>query len=80
MSYKQDQLFSNVNFIYSNDKNFVFFTMEEVLEKIIPTKIAEIQKTICLTNDEIIAVMRYFKWNVERAQEQWYDNEEKISH
>jgi hypothetical protein len=24
--------------------------------------------------------MRYFNWNLEKAQEQWFDNEDKISH
>lgn len=53
--------------IYSADNNFAFFTMEDILNKMIPCKIQEVQETIQLDNDKAIAVMRYFNWNLEKA-------------
>lgn len=41
--------------------------MEDILNKMIPNKIREAQETIMLDDDKIIAVMRYFNWNLEKA-------------
>ena len=66
--------------IYSKDKNFVFFTMEDILTKAIPSKLNTIKEMLCLDDDKSMAVMRYFSWNEEKVQEEWFDNESKISH
>ena len=53
--------------IQSKDNNFVFFTLEDIVNKMIPSKIIQVQETIMLDTDKAIAVMRFFNWNLERA-------------
>lgn len=71
--------FRGLDMIHSHDKCFMFFTMEDILNKLVPNKIKEAQETISLDDDKIIAVMRYFNWNLEKAQEEWYDSIDRIS-
>lgn len=59
--------FKGLDLIQSQDRCFMFFTMEDILNKMIPNKIREAQETIMLDDDKIIAVMRYFNWNLEKA-------------
>lgn len=58
----------------------MFFTIDDIINKMLPSKIGNIQEAICLSPDEVMAVMRHFKWNEEKMQEKWFDNEVKIMH
>ena len=56
------------NVVYSNDKNFLFVTLEDV-QKLIPIKVNNIKETYGLEEDAAIAILRYFHWNEERLVE-----------
>lgn len=51
---------------YSKNKEFAFFTFEDVTQKLMPVKINSVMETFGMNNDETISVMRYFHWNVEK--------------
>jgi hypothetical protein len=65
---------------YSKNKDFVFFTINEVLTKLIPIKIANIKDAYGLNDDEAIATMRYFHWNEEKMQDRWFERELSFRH
>lgn len=61
---------------YSKNKDFVFFTINEVLTKLLPVKITNMKDAYGLDADEAIATMRYFHWNEEKMQDKWFEREQ----
>ena len=68
---ENNQLFSpnelfgvkNLQLVYSKDNKFVFFTVEDVLNTMIKNKVDQTSDTLCLENDQVMAILRYFNWN-----------------
>lgn len=65
--------------VQSSDKNFVFFTINDVINKMLPRKIDNMVEQLGLDQDQTIAVMRHFHWNEERVNEKWFDSQHKLS-
>lgn len=50
-------------------------TMKDIMISHLPRKINEATELLCLpSQDEVISVIRYFKWNMLQLQEKWFED------
>jgi ariadne-1 len=50
------------------------YTIEHI-EKRINEKVAELKDVLGMTPDQAIAVLRHFKWNLDKIQNEWFEKE-----
>ena len=56
-----------------------FYQSIEISTKRIPQQIKKLDQTLCLKNDDkLIAILRYFKWNINKVNEEYYEDIEKL--
>lgn len=41
-------------------------------------KVNEVRELLGLTADQAILVLRYYKWNFDKLQNEWFENERKL--
>ena len=54
------------------------FTLQELIKQEMPKQIEGANQTLCLEEDQVLAVLRHFDWNLTRLEEQWYDNIDQL--
>ena len=60
-------------------RDFEFFQPNEIISVRIPKAIEKLNSTLKLNNDDkLIAIMRHFKWNINRVFEDYFGNEENL--
>ena len=53
------------------------YTIEHI-EKRINEKVSEIKDVLGMNADQAIAVLRHFKWNMDKIQNEWFNNDNKL--
>ena len=53
------------------------YTVESIAGRIMEI-VQEVKELLGLTVDEAIAVLRFFKWNMDRLQNEWFEKEKNI--
>ena len=52
-------------------------TMKQIADRI-PKLVGKVNEVLCReSDDEVIAILRYFDWNVSKVEESWFLNVEK---
>ena len=46
----------------------------------IDSKVNQTKETLCLEGDMVMAILRHFSWNLERTQQEWFDNQSQIAY
>ena len=60
-------------------RDFEFFKPDEIISVRIPKAIQKLNSTLKLDNDDkLIAILRHFKWNINRVFEDYFGNEENL--
>ena len=60
-------------------RDFEFFQPNEIISVRIPKAIEKLNSTLKLNNDDkLIALLRHFKWNINRVFEDYFGNEENL--
>jgi hypothetical protein len=53
------------------------FTIESI-ERVQTDKAKEIRELLGLTLDQAFQVLRYYKWNMDKIQNEWFEKEPKL--
>lgn len=63
----------------SSDGCYIFMTVDEV-KKMIPQRINQMRDEfgIVISDEEALACLRHFVWNVDRFKDKWFENETKL--
>ena len=58
--------------------NYKIFTLGEIKTRF-ADQIALANEIMCLqTDDNVMTVMRYFNWSIQKINDKWYDNTSKL--
>ena len=56
---------------------FIVYTIENI-EKRINEKVSELKDVLGMNADQAIAVLRYFKWNMDKIQNEWFVDDNRL--
>lgn len=69
-------MYKNKSYNTYHVKNYSF---QEILNNKIPKVVEQANEILCLPNtDMVIQILRHFKWNQTKVEEQWFANQEKL--
>ena len=60
-----------------NRDNFIVYTVEKIFDRQ-KDKISEMVDLLGLTSDQAISVLRFFKWDADKLQQNWFDREAEL--
>jgi hypothetical protein len=55
-----------------NQEGFLVFSVDSIIERQ-SQKISEVSDLFGLSDDEAHAALRYFKWNLDKMQNEWFE-------
>ena len=61
-----------------NQTEISSYSLNDLITKEMPKQMEKAKETLCLEDDQVLAVLRYFDWNLTKLEEQWYDNMDQL--